>query len=251
MSIRKGLKCLVTGAGRGIGRALVAELHARGAVVYALSKNPDNLKKLKIEFPKVVPICADLGSVEDTRRALEPIEAVDCLINNAGIFEPGDFLEATSESFDKQFNINLRSALTVSQITAKKMIARGNGGSIVNISSISGQRPEHGIAIYCCTKAAIDMLTKCMALELGPHKIRVNAVAPANVDTDLNQPGSYGEEEKEKVEQNQKLLLQRTPTGTLWMPMSDIVNTTLFLASDLTSQITGQVLAVDGGYLAN
>ncbi|CAL8122214.1 unnamed protein product [Orchesella dallaii] len=251
MSIKKGLKCLVTGAGRGIGRALVAELHGQGAVVYALSKNPANLSKLKAEFPRVVPLCVDLSSTRDIKKVLEPIEPVDCLINNAGIFEPGDFLEASSESFDKQFNINLKSVITVSQITARKMIEGGRGGSIVNISSISGQRPEQGIAVYCCTKAAIDMLTKCMALELGPHKIRVNAVAPANVDTDLNQPGSYGQEEKDKVEENQKILLARTPTGTLWMPMKDIVNTTLFLASDLTSQITGQVLAVDGGYLAN
>ncbi|CAL8122124.1 unnamed protein product [Orchesella dallaii] len=160
-------------------------------------------------------------------------------------------LEVSPESFDKQFNVNVKAVLIVSQIVAKKMIEKGEGGSIVNISSINAQRPAIGIGLYACTKAALDMLTKSLALELGPHKIRVNSVNPASVVTDMSQPSSYDEEGKEKMKEHHARLLNRTPTQTLWMPMSDVVNTALFLASNSTSQITGQSLAVDGGYLAH
>ncbi|ODM87126.1 L-xylulose reductase, partial [Orchesella cincta] len=237
MSIPKDFKCLVTGAGRGNRRAIVGKLHAQGAIVYALSKNPDNLKKLKRRVFK-----------QAIKTALEPIETVDCVINNAGIYEPTEFVTTTTESFDNHFNINLKAVLVVSQIMAKKMIERGKGGSIVNMSSVSAQRPEPGCAIYCCSKAALDMLTKTMAVELGPHKIRVNSVNPGNVDTDMNRPESYAnKEELELVDKGFQSILDKTPTGVVWMPMDDIVNTTLFLASNLTSQITGQCLAVDGG----
>ncbi|CAL8122196.1 unnamed protein product [Orchesella dallaii] len=246
MSNYKDLKYLVTGAGRGIGRALVAELHSQGATVYALSKNPENLKKLKEEFPSVIPISVDLANVDEIKKALEPIEAVDCVINNAGIVEHTEFLTATPESFDRQFNVNLKAVMFVSQIMAKKMIEKGKGGSIVNMSSISAGRPDPGCAIYACTKAGVDMLTRAMAVELGPHKIRVNSVNPGNVLTDMNQPRPDGKEDV-----GHSFILNRTPTGELWMPMRDIVNTTLFLASNLTSQLTGQCIAVDGGYLAN
>ncbi|ODM87546.1 Carbonyl reductase [NADPH] 2 [Orchesella cincta] len=242
-----GVKVLVTGAGRGIGRAIVTELHARGAIVYALSKNPDNLASLKEQCPKIISICADLTDLEQTQKAVEPIEAVDCLINNAGIMELADFLGISPEHFERQFSVNLNAVVFLSQIIVKKMIAAGNGGSILNMSSILGQRPVKFCGIYNCTKAALDMLTKSMALELAVHKIRVNSLNSGMVQTDLIS-GLMGQEiDPKEVEKVIMRLIERTPTQTSFMPMSDIVNTALFLASNQTSQITGQCLAVDGG----
>ncbi|ODM93717.1 L-xylulose reductase [Orchesella cincta] len=243
-----GKKCLVTGAGRGIGRAIVAELYARGATVYALSKNPSNLESLKKDFPNVIPICVDLSNWEEVKKVVEPLEALDVLINNAGINEPCTFLEITGESFDRVFNINLKAVMQISQIVAKKMIERGEGGSIINMSSMCSVRPLPRAGIYTCAKAGLDMLTKVMAVDLGPYKIRVNSVNPALVMTDMTAPvrPEPNEEENEIIYN----ILQRIPTGVFFVPVSDVVNTTLFLASDETSQINGQCLAVDGGYLA-
>ncbi|CAL8122216.1 unnamed protein product [Orchesella dallaii] len=129
------------------------------------------------------------------------------------------------------------------------MIEKGNGGSIVNMSSVCSKVPMPMAGIYTCAKAGLDMLTKLMALELGPHKIRVNSVNPALVLTDMTAPvRSEPTEEEKRIIQT---ILNRIPTKQFYVPMSDVVNTTLFLASDQTSQITGQCLAVDGGYLAN
>ncbi|ODM93715.1 L-xylulose reductase [Orchesella cincta] len=244
-------KCLVTGAGRGIGRAIVAELYCQGATVYALSKNPEHLKTLKEEFPKVIPICVDLSNWEEASKAVESIEPVDCLINNAGIAQRAAFLETSPQNVDAHFDVNYKATVIISQIVARKMIKRGKGGSIVNMSSIASQRALPNCGIYCCTKAALDMLTKVMALELGPHQIRVNSVNPGSVLTDMNSVTTCDASTKEKIEKVEKILISRTPTQTLWMPIRDVVNTTLFLASNQTSQITGQCIAIDGGYLAN
>ncbi|ODM91399.1 L-xylulose reductase [Orchesella cincta] len=246
-----GTKFLVTGAGRGIGRAIVTELHKKRAIVYALSKNSNNLTTLKEECPQIITICADLSNLEQTKSAVESIEAVDCLINNAGVIEPADFLGISQEQFDKQFNVNLKAVVFLSQLVVKKMIAVGNGGSIVNMSSVCSQRPMRNSGIYSCTKAALDMLTKTMALELGVHKIRVNSLNPGLVNTDMTNHESYQKQNPEDMEKAMQQVIDRTPTQTLFMPMSDVVNATLFLASNQTSQITGQCLAVDGGYSAN
>ncbi|ODM93714.1 L-xylulose reductase, partial [Orchesella cincta] len=230
-----------------IGKAIVAELHTQGAIVYGLSKNPENLKRLQEEFPGVITIPVDLENYEATKKAVEPIETLDVLINNAGVVEPCEFLEITEDSFNRVFNINLKAAVLISQIVAKKMIERGTGGSILNISSIAGYRPLPSSGIYPCTKAGLDMLTKVMAVELGPHKIRVNSLNPSVVQTGINNPANY----PGGVFKPLQNILGRTPTNTSAMPMTDIVNTALFLASDQASQLTGQRLAVDGGYLAH
>ncbi|ODM92078.1 L-xylulose reductase [Orchesella cincta] len=101
------------------------------------------------------PICADLTDLEQTQKAVKPIEAVDCLINNAGIMELADFLGISPEHVERQFSVNLKAVVFLSQIIVKKMIAAGNGGSILNMSSILGQRPVKFCGIYNCTKAAL------------------------------------------------------------------------------------------------
>ncbi|ODM97973.1 L-xylulose reductase [Orchesella cincta] len=247
-----GKKCIVTGAGRGIGRAIVTELHARGAKVYAVTKNPVNLQKLVEDCPGVIPVRADLSNAEEIKNVIEPIEAVDVLINNAGVCEPSAVMDISGDSCDRIFSVNLKAVLQISQIVARKMIEKGDGGSILNVSSVSGIQPLPYIGVYACSKTAVNTLTKMFAVELGPHKIRVNAIAPAIVATDMTSMRTYVPDASETdIPPPLQGMLARTPTNTYNMPMSDIVNTALFLVSNQTSQLTGQVLAVDGGYLAH
>ncbi|XP_059125859.1 carbonyl reductase [NADPH] 2-like isoform X1 [Peromyscus eremicus] len=166
----RGLRALVTGAGRGIGRGTVKALHASGAKVVAVTLNNADLVSLAKECPGIEPVCVDLGDWEATEKALGGIGPVDLLVNNAAVALVQPFLEATKEAFDRSFNVNLRSVLQVSQMVAKGMIDRGVAGSIVNVSSMVAYVTFPGLTNYCSTKGAMTMLTKAMARELGPHK---------------------------------------------------------------------------------
>lgn len=132
-------------------------------------------------------MCVDLGDWEATERALGSVGPVDLLVNNAAVALLQPFLEVTKDAFDRSFEVNLRAVIQVSQIVARGLIARGAPGAIVNISSQCSQRAVTNHSVYCSTKGALDMLTKVMALELGPHKIRVNAVNPTVVMTHMGQ----------------------------------------------------------------
>jgi len=245
-----GKKFLVTGGARGIGKAVVAELHAQGAIIYALSRNPENLKALKLEFPSVTTICADLADWEETRRAVENLEPMDCLINNAAVSLPASFWETTSDDFDTLFKTNLKAVLNVSQVVAKKMVERGTGGSIVNVSSVAGKKVFPACIGYGCLKAALEMMSKGMALELAPHKITVNSVCPGAVDTDMLRDALENKDPNSTFDAKELIsyMKSKTPTNVYIMPMSDIVNSILFFGSGLTSQITGESLLIDGGF---
>jgi len=166
-----GKRALVTGAGQGIGRALVKQLSKYGATVYALSKSQENLESLKAEAEGVQTLQVDLCDWEATRKAVESVGHLDLLVNNAGIAILQPFMEITPESFDKLFSVNVRAVVNVSQLVAEKMIARGTGGSIVNISSQASMAALKDHTLYCGTKAALDMISRVMALELGKHKV--------------------------------------------------------------------------------
>jgi len=245
-----GKKFLVTGGARGIGKAVVAELYGQGAIVYALSRNPDNLKALKLEFPSVNTICVDLADWDETRKALESLETMDCLINNAAVSLPASFWETTSKDFDTLYKTNLKSVLNVSQMVAKKMVEKGTGGSIVNVSSVAGKKVFPQCIGYGCLKAALEMMSKAMALELAPHKITVNSVCPGAVDTDMLRDALTNKDPNNTFDAKAIIsyMETKTPTKTYIMPMSDIVNSILFFGSGLTSQITGESLLIDGGF---
>ncbi|XP_032285450.1 L-xylulose reductase isoform X2 [Phoca vitulina] len=198
-----GRRALVTGAGKGIGRGTVQALHAAGVQVVAVSRTR-----------------ADLDSL---------------------VREP--FLEVTKEAYDTSFNVNLRAVLQVSQIVARGLIARGAPGSIVNVSSQASQRAITNHSVYCSTKGAMDMLTKAMALELGPHKIRVNAVNPTVVMTPMGQ-ANWSNPQKAKT------MLDRIPLGR-FAEVENVVDIILFLLSDRSSMTTGSTVPVDGGFLAS
>uniref|UniRef100_H0X6Z7 L-xylulose reductase n=1 Tax=Otolemur garnettii TaxID=30611 RepID=H0X6Z7_OTOGA len=239
-----GRRALVTGAGKGIGRSTVQALHAAGARVVAVSRTQADLDSLvrETQCPGIEPVCVDLGNWEATEKVLSSVGPVDFLVNNAGMALLQPFLEVTKEAFDTSFDVNLRAVMQVSQIIARGLIARGAAGAIVNVSSQASQRAVTNHSVYCSTKGALDMLTKVMALELGPHKIRVNAVNPTVVMTPMGQ-ANWSDPHKAKA------MLDRIPLGR-FAEVENVVDTILFLLSDRSNMTTGATVPVDGGFLA-
>ncbi|XP_038160440.1 L-xylulose reductase [Cyprinodon tularosa] len=238
----RGKHALVTGAGKGIGRATVLALARCGARVTAVSRTQADLTSLVQECPSVVPVCLDLADWAATESALKNLEPVDLLVNNAAYASLQPFLEVTPDQFDQSFNVNVKAVLHVSQIVARGMKARGSGGSIVNVSSQASSCALRDHAVYCSTKGALDMLTKVMALELGPHQIRVNSVNPTVVMTEM---GRLGWSDPEKA----RSMTARIPLGR-FAEVKDVVHSILFLLSDKSNMTNGVMLPVDGGFLA-
>ncbi|XP_014438591.1 carbonyl reductase [NADPH] 2 [Tupaia chinensis] len=238
-----GLRALVTGAGKGIGRDTAKALHGSGARVVAVSRTHADLVSLSTECPGMEIVCVDLGDWEATERALSNVGPVDLLVNNAAVALSQPFLEVTKEAFDRSINVNLRSVLQVSQIVVRGMLARGVPGSIVNVSSMVSQVIFPNLATYSSTKGAITMLTKAMALELGPHKIRVNSVNPTVVLTAMSRQLSDSPEVAEKLKERHPL--------RKFAEVEDVVNSILFLLSDSSAATTGSGIFVDAGYLAS
>lgn len=237
-----GKRALVTGAGKGIGRATALALARGGSKVIAVTRTKADLDSLIQECPSIEPLCVDLSDWDATEKALKDIGPVDLLVNNAAYGNLQPFLEVTPDQFDLSFSINVKAALHVAQIVARGMKARGSGGSIVNISSQASQCALKDHAVYCATKGALDMLTRVMALELGPHQIRVNSVNPTVVMTKM---GKIAWSDPEKAES----MMSRIPLGK-FAEVEDVVNSILFLLSDKSAMTNGAILPVDGGFLA-
>ncbi|XP_046414315.1 L-xylulose reductase-like isoform X3 [Neodiprion fabricii] len=194
------------------------------------------------EDPKIEIITADLADWESTRAAIEGAGRIDLLVNNAAAARLDRFLDVKPDDVDVLFNVNLKSVINVSQVAAKSMIATGNGGSIVNISSQASQAALKDHAVYCATKAALDQLTRVMALELGPHNIRVNAVNPTVVMTDM---GRVGWNDPEKAAS----MTSKIPLGR-FAEVDEVVDAVVYLLSNRSSMINGVTLPIDGGFLA-
>ncbi|XP_061520083.1 LOW QUALITY PROTEIN: L-xylulose reductase [Phycodurus eques] len=238
----KGKHALVTGAGKGIGRATARALARYGAKVTAVTRTQSDLDSLVQECPSVVPVCVDLADWQATEAAIRDVGPVDLLINNAACAVLQPFLEVTPDQFDQSFAVNVKAVLHVSQVVARGMVARRSGGSVVNVSSQASRCALKNHTVYCATKAALDMLTKVMALELGPHQIRVNSVNPTVVMTEM---GRRGWSDPEKAE----AMTSRIPLGR-FAEVDEVVNSILFLLSDKSTMTTGASLPVDGGFLA-
>lgn len=236
-----GRRVLVTGAGKGIGRQIVATLLTSGASVVALSRSPGDLVLLRAELGCDTVVC-DLADAAKARAAVERAGPVDLLVNNAGISVPQSFLDTTDEAFDRTIAVNVRAALVVSQVVARAWIARRHPGVIVNLSSQASHAALTDHASYCASKGALDALTRVMALELGPHSIRVNALNPTVTLTPMaemawSDPAKSGP------------MLAKIPLGRFARP-SDIADAVAFLLSDRAAMINGVCLPVDGGFLA-
>ena len=245
----EGKKTIVTGAGRGIGRAISLAFASQGADVVLAARTGDQLESAADEVRAmgrnawVVPTdMADLDqALELIERAADVMGSIDILVNNAGGVShipggPGPVEQMTPAVFDVLYNLNFRSPFFASVKAAEHMKANG-GGSILNVASIDGLGPTPGRAVYASAKAALINMTKSMAIELGGHGIRVNAVAPSLIDTDL---GGIDTEEA-RVDEAALFAINRVGTP------EDVASAAVYLCSDEANWITGAVLRVAGG----
>ncbi|KAL4239784.1 hypothetical protein ACF0H5_000587 [Mactra antiquata] len=239
----KGKRALVTGGSRGIGKSIVQRLLKCGAEVIVLAKNEEGLNQLKQEEPNINPLPCDLSDWDATRKAVESVGPIHLLVNNAAVAALTPFLDVKKSELDWVFSINYQAIVNVSQIVAKGMIERGQGGSIVNISSMSTSVALQDHTSYVSSKGAVDTLTKVMALELGPHQIRVNAILPTIVMTEM------GKRAWEDPKKHMKYLV-RTPMGHFAEP-EDVSDATVYLLSDMAKMVNGTLMYIDGGFMAN
>lgn len=247
MSKLTGKVAVVTGASKGIGAAIAEELAAQGASVvvnYASSQQGADRVVARIQAAggKAVAVHANLANLADiprlfaeTKQAFGP---VDVLVNNAGIYEFAPLAEITPEHYRKQFDLNVLGLILASQEASKQFGDRG--GAIVNISSVVADAAFPASTVYSATKAAVNSITKVLAAELGPRKIRVNAVNPGMVETEgARTAGIIDGEMRKQVE-------AATPLGRIGRPQ-DIAPAVAFLASSDAEWITGQTLYISGG----
>ena len=167
-------KIVVTGAGKGIGEGLTRTLVSKGAHVIAVSRTESDLQKLANDLGSgVTVITLDIGDWDAVDAALTDavLDGVDGLVNNAAIARCEPFFQSTAKDFDDMMNVNVKSMMHISQLVTKNMIKNNRGGAVVNLSSQASQAALENHTIYCATKAAVDQLTRVMALELGPHKV--------------------------------------------------------------------------------
>jgi len=185
-----GKRILVTGAGRGIGRELSKVLATRStATVFALGKTQEHLDSLKAECPNIETVCVDLSKWDETKEAVKKLLPIHGLVNNAAYAKLEPFLESTEAVLDQTYNVNVKALINVAQVVAQDMKDRKCGGSIVNLSSQASQAALMDHLAYCMSKGAVDIVTKVMALEMGPYNIRVNCVNPTVVLTDMGRAG--------------------------------------------------------------
>ena len=245
-----GTRVLVTGASVGLGRHFAATLARAGAHVAAAARGVDKIEALATELRdspgRIVPLALDVTSGESIRAALEATEkrlgGLDVLVNNAGIAVVKPLFEWTEADWDRVVDTNLRGAWLVAQETARRMVARGSGGAIINIASVLGIRPIGQVPAYTAAKAGLIQLTRTLAMELARHDIRVNAIAPGYVETEMNRgfwetpPG--------------KALIARIPQRRIGQP-EELDGVLLLLASGASRYMTGSVVVVDGGHLCS
>lgn len=245
-----GRQALVTGASSGLGAHFAFTLARAGATVALAARRIDRLydlvARLRDEGHRALAVPMDVADGATVAAAFDDLAArghgPDLVVNNAGVAVSRPLLEQTEADVDGVLQTNLKGAWLVAQEAARRLVAARRPGAIVNIASITGLRVAGGVAPYCASKAALLQLTQAMALELAPHGIRVNALAPGYVATELNQ-GFLASAAGQRLQ-------ARIPQRRFGEP-ADLDGPLLLLASDAGRFMTGSVLAVDGGHLVS
>jgi NAD(P)-dependent dehydrogenase (short-subunit alcohol dehydrogenase family) len=242
-----GKVALVTGSSQGIGQAIAIRLAEEGAdIVVNYHSHPEEADAVKAQIESVgrraVAVGADLGAVASVNQLISDgvaaLGQIDILVNNAGVFPRVDFLAMTEADWDFVHDVNLKGAVFCAQAAARAMVAAGRPGAIINLTSGAAFRGSPRGVHYVASKGGVVSMTRQMALELAPHKIRVNAIAPGLTDT--AQP-RYGSTEAEIAEMGAS-----NPLGRIAQPQ-DIARAAVFLASDQAGFVTGHTLHVNGG----
>jgi NAD(P)-dependent dehydrogenase (short-subunit alcohol dehydrogenase family) len=251
MSTRlQGKIVIVTGAGTGIGRACALAMVREGARLALVGRRLEKLQQLAREIGNsALPIAADVSQKTDIEqvitRTVAEFGGINVLVNNAGVLHIGTAEQITEEQWDETFNINVRGVWLLSRAVLRHLRKAG-GGSIVNVASVLGINGARNRASYAPSKGAVVLLTKCMAIDHGHENIRVNAICPSFVETDLTAAVLSTAADPQAVRRERVAV---HPLGRLGKP-DDIAGLAVYLASDESSWVTGSVFPVDGGYLA-
>ncbi len=255
-----GRVAIVTGASRGLGRAIALGLAEAGARVACVSRNQADLERIVAEIRAAgsdgIALAADVTDVHQARaavdRAVERLGRLDVLVNNAGVGTPALALDLEESEWDLVMDTNLKSAFFFSQAAAREMLRAASGrgdaegpviGKVINVSSMMGVLGGNRRSVYCASKGGLDALTRALAVEWARHPILVNAVAPGYFETDMTAALQASEKFRSYV-------LDRTPLRR-WGQPEDLVGAVIYLASPASDYVTGTVLYVDGGWVAS
>jgi len=246
----RGKVALVTGASSGLGEHFARTLADNGATVVAAARRTERLAALVAQIGlaggKAIAVPLDVNERDSVRQAIAATTSAagvpDIVVNNAGVAQAKPSLDLTEEDWRGVLDTNLDGAWRVAQESARAMVSAGKGGSIINIASVLGLRVATSLLAYSAAKAALVQVTKALALEWARHGIRVNAIAPGYVETDMNR-GFF------QTEAGQAMV-RRVPQRRIGSP-SDLDGALLLLASGASSYMTGSVLVVDGGHVVN
>jgi NAD(P)-dependent dehydrogenase (short-subunit alcohol dehydrogenase family) len=236
----QGKHAVVTGGSKGLGRAICIALAQAGASVTAVARDPTVLDEFAAEYQSIETWQAD---VNDPAFGAELAQRrVDIFVNNAGTNNPMPMVDVPVDVLDQMLGLNVRAAYLAAQGAVRAMVKAGSGGVIINMTSQMGHVGSPGRTVYCMTKHALEGLTKAMAVELAPHNIRINSVAPTFIETPLTAPMLAEPQFRAFID-------TMIPLGRIGKP-DDVAAAILFLASSAANMITGTSLLVDGGWTA-
>jgi len=241
-----GRRALITGAGRGIGLAAASALAQAGAHVTLAARTASEIEAaaeaIRARGEAAAALRIDVTDIPAASAAIAQTEPFDILVNNAGMNRPMPFVEVTAGDFDAIFALNVRAAFFMAQAVARRLIEAGRAGSIINVSSQMGHVGAARRSVYCASKHAMEGFTKAMAIELAPHRIRVNSLGPTFLETPMTRPFFQNETFRAEV-------LQKIKLGRLGQ-LEELTGAIIFLASEASSLMTGSALVLDGGWTA-